>query len=76
MLEKEKGVSLVGLSCLLAGLTKTVLGAALEVEMTEHLGCERHQASVSGMAAPEMAEWLLRRLLDRVSLVCSSTRSS
>jgi len=36
------GVSLVGPGGLLAGLTKTVLEAALEAEMTEHLGYEAH----------------------------------
>lgn len=75
LLEKEKGVSLVGLSCLLAGLTKTVLGTALEVEMTEHFGCEKHQASDSEMPVEEMTEWQSRQL-DRVYPVCSSTRSS
>jgi putative transposase len=37
-----EGVSLVGPGGLLAGLTKTVLEAALEAEMTEHLGYEAH----------------------------------
>lgn len=36
------GVSLVGPGGLLSGLTKTVLEAALEGEMTEHLGYEAH----------------------------------
>ena len=47
---KEQGVSLVGPGGLLAGLTKTVLETALEVEMAEHLGYEKHQASESGNA--------------------------
>ena len=47
---KEHGVSLVGPGGLLAGLTKTVLETALEVEMAEHLGYEKHQASDSGNA--------------------------
>jgi len=47
---KEQGVSLVGPGGLLAGLTKTVLETALEVEMVEHLGYEKHQASDSGNA--------------------------
>jgi transposase-like protein len=42
---KEQGVSLVGPGGLLGGLTKTVLEAALEAEMTEHLGYEKHQAT-------------------------------
>ncbi|GAA2171882.1 IS256 family transposase [Actinomadura napierensis] len=40
---KAEGVSLVGPDGLLAGITKTVLQAALEAEMTEHLGYERGQ---------------------------------
>ena len=39
---REQGVGLVGPGGLLAGLTKTVLETALEAEMTEHLGHERH----------------------------------
>lgn len=38
---KAEGVSLVGPDGLLAGITKTVLQAALEAEMSEHLGYER-----------------------------------
>lgn len=40
---KQQGVALVGPGGLLAGLTKTVLETALEAELTEHLGHERHQ---------------------------------
>ncbi|MCM1014359.1 MULTISPECIES: IS256 family transposase [Micrococcales] len=39
---REQGVSLVGPGGLLGGLTKTVLETALEAEMTEHLGYEKH----------------------------------
>jgi putative transposase len=39
---QEQGVSLVGPGGLLAGLTKTVLGTALEAELTDHLGYEKH----------------------------------
>lgn len=39
---KEQGVSLVGPGGLLGNLTKTVLETALEAEMTEHLGYEKH----------------------------------
>lgn len=39
---KEEGVDLVGPDGLLNGLTKRVLEAALEAEMTEHLGHEKH----------------------------------
>lgn len=38
---KAQGVSLVGPDGLLAGITRTVLQAALEAEMSEHLGYER-----------------------------------
>lgn len=38
---KAEGVSLVGPDGLLAGITKTVLQAALEAEMTEHLGYDK-----------------------------------
>ena len=40
---KAEGVSLVGPGGLLAGLTKTVLETALEVELTEDLGYEPHE---------------------------------
>jgi putative transposase len=36
------GVELVGPGGLLSGLTKTVLETALDAEMTEHLGNDRH----------------------------------
>ena len=39
---RADGVELVGPGGLLSGLTKTVLETALEAEMTEHLGYERH----------------------------------
>ncbi|MCH6471214.1 IS256 family transposase [Sinomonas terrae] len=42
---REQGVSLVGPGGLLAGLTKSVLETALEAEITEHLGHERHGAA-------------------------------
>jgi hypothetical protein len=42
---REQGVGLMGPGGLLAGLTKTVLETALEAEMTEHLGHERHGAA-------------------------------
>jgi putative transposase len=47
---RAEGVSLVGPDGLLAGITKTVLQAALEAEMVEHLGYERgeHPAAPSG----------------------------
>lgn len=42
---KEQGVSLVGPGGLLGRLTKAVLETALEAEMTEHLGYDKHQPS-------------------------------
>jgi putative transposase len=39
---RREGVSLVGPGGLLAGLTKTVLETALESELTDHLGYEKH----------------------------------
>ncbi len=39
---RSEGVSLVGPGGLLTGLTKTVLETALEAEMTEHLGYDKH----------------------------------
>lgn len=42
---KADGVELVGPGGLLNGLTKTVLEAALEVEMSEHLGYGKHESS-------------------------------
>ena len=41
---KEQGVSLVGPDGLLAGITKTVLQAALDAEMSEHLGYEKGES--------------------------------
>lgn len=45
---KEQGVDLLGPDGLLNGLTKRVLETALEAEMTEHLGHEKHQQAESG----------------------------
>jgi putative transposase len=39
---RAEGVELVGPGGLLTGLTKTVLETALEAEMTEHLGYDKH----------------------------------
>lgn len=40
---RDEGVDLVGPDGLLAGLTKNVLEAGLEAEMTEHLGYDKHE---------------------------------
>jgi putative transposase len=45
---REQGVSLLGPGGLVAGLTKNVLETALEAEITEHLGHERHGLAESG----------------------------
>jgi putative transposase len=42
---RADGVELVGPGGLLTGLTKTVLETALEAEMSEHPGYERHDAA-------------------------------
>jgi putative transposase len=39
---RSEGLNLVGPDGLLAGLTKRVLEAGLEAEMSEHLGCDKH----------------------------------
>jgi transposase-like protein len=39
---RAEGVDLVGPGGLLTGLTKTVLETALEAEMSEHLGYDKH----------------------------------
>src|SRR5436189_2860532 len=39
---RAQGIELVGPGGLLTGLTKTVLETALEAEMSEHLGYDRH----------------------------------
>ncbi|RAO37384.1 hypothetical protein PSN13_01366 [Micromonospora saelicesensis] len=45
---KEQGLSLTGPDGLLRQLTKTVLKTALNEEMTEHLGYEKHDVSDAG----------------------------
>jgi len=45
---REQGLSLTGPDGLLKQLTKTVLETALDQEMTEHLGHERHGQPVAG----------------------------
>ncbi len=42
---RADGVELVGPGGLLTGLTKTVLESALEAEMNEHLGYDKHDPS-------------------------------
>ncbi|OBA42049.1 MULTISPECIES: IS256 family transposase [unclassified Nocardia] len=45
---KEQGIDLVGPGGLLNELTKTVLETALEAEMTEHVGYEKHDPAGRG----------------------------
>ena len=45
---REQGLSLTGPDGLLRQLTKTVLETALDQELTEHLGHERHGQPVTG----------------------------
>jgi transposase-like protein len=45
---KEQGVELVGPNGLLNQLTKSVLETALDAEMTEHLGYDKHDAAGRG----------------------------
>ncbi len=47
---KEQGLSLTGPDGLLKQLTKTVIETALDEELTEHLGYERHDASAKDTA--------------------------
>jgi len=49
-LAKEQGLSLTGPDGLLKQLTKTVLETALNEEMTEHLGYEKHDPAGAGTA--------------------------
>src|SRR6478672_9828250 len=45
---KEQGVELVGPNGLLNQLTKNVLETALDAEMAEHLGCDKHDPAGRG----------------------------
>ena len=42
---KAQGVDLVGPNGLLNQLTRNVLETALEAEMSEHLGCDKHDVA-------------------------------
>jgi transposase-like protein len=45
---KEEGLDLVGPQGLLAGVTKRVVESALDAELTDHLGYERHERIPNG----------------------------
>src|SRR4051812_41546048 len=47
---REQGLSLTGPDGLLKQLTKTVLETALNEEITEHLGCAKHDPAGAGSA--------------------------
>jgi transposase-like protein len=48
-LAKEQGLALTGPDGLLKALTKTVLETALDEELTEHLGYEKHDPAGQGL---------------------------
>ena len=52
---KEHGVDLVGPNGLLNQLTKNVLETALEAEMSEHLGYDRHDPAGRAAVTPATA---------------------
>ena len=52
---REQGVSLLGPDGLLKQLTKTVLETALNEELTEHLGHDKH--GLAGHGYRERAQW-------------------
>jgi transposase-like protein len=58
---REQGVSLVGPGGLLSRLTKKVLESALNAEMTEHLGYEKHASSKFTAYSDETASEHLSR---------------
>jgi hypothetical protein len=49
---REKGVELVGPGGLLSQLTKRVLETALDAEMTDHLGYDKHDQPAATAATP------------------------
>ena len=50
---REQGLSLTGPDGLLKQLTKTVLETALNEEMTEHLGYDKHGPAGAGRGTPQ-----------------------
>ena len=51
---RERGVKLAGEGGLLAALTKRLLESALEGEITDHLGYDRHDAAGGALADVEV----------------------
>ena len=58
---RTSGVELTGPGGLLTGLTKQVLETALDVELTEHLGHERHERSGGWRASTTRCSVCMRR---------------
>jgi transposase-like protein len=52
---RAQGIDLVGQGGLLTGLMKSVLETALEAEMTEHLGYDKHD--VMGRKRRQLPQW-------------------
>jgi hypothetical protein len=52
---RAEGMQLVGADGLLTGLTRSVLEAALEAEMSVHLGYDKHDAAGRNAATPATA---------------------
>ena len=52
---RAEGLELVGPGGLLTGLTKTVLETALEREISEHLGYDKHDSAAATAATPATA---------------------
>jgi putative transposase len=52
---RTEGVDLVGPGGLLSGLTKTVLATALEAEMAEHVGYDKHDPAGRNGRTPATA---------------------
>ena len=52
---RAEGVGLVGPDGVLSGLTRQVLETALEAEITEHLGYEKHDPAAVMAGTPETA---------------------
>ena len=52
---KDEGLDLVGPDGVLTGLTKRVLEAGLEAEMTEHLGYNKHASRGAMVRTPATA---------------------
>jgi putative transposase len=55
---RTEGIDLVGPGGLLTGLTKTVLETALETELTEHLGYDKHDPAGRNRANSRNCEYV------------------